>query len=138
MSWSNDDPITDIKMNKMTGNDQYLYEKSINAAWMHEGQEVTQGIKIWAGTGRFPLEPAKTSVLPVAFNGFFSAACNPIVTATPGRRNMNRLWVSVRGPGDSNWPTSAGCEVHGIMDPDTPDNYVFSINIPVHIIAVGW
>jgi len=137
VTWSSGDAITPQKMNAMVGNDQYLFNKAIDAKYNFEGVERSDGIKIWAANGRFERTGTTRSILQFDWSGFFSSGCNPIVNATVGRRDRNRLWVSVKGPGADNWPNSRGCEVHGIMDPDA--NYTFSqVFIPVHIIAIGF
>lgn len=122
----------------MSGNDQYLYERLVQSRHQFEGAVTTQGVKIWSSNGRFPLNTTKRSVLGVNWNGFFSPGCNPIVSATLGRRDRNRCYVSVKGPGSENWPNARGCEIHALMDPDTPSNYTFSIYMPIHIIAIGY
>lgn len=121
----------------MTTNDDYLFNKSIDAKYTFGGVERTSGIKIWANNARFEKTGTTRSILSVDWQGFFSSGCNPIVNVTVGRRDRNRLWVSVKGPGSSNWPTSRGCEIHGLMDPDA--NYTFSqVYIPLHIVAIGY
>lgn len=137
VTWSSGDAITPDKLNAMVGNDQYLFDKSIDAKHTFEGAERASGIKIWAGNGRFERTGTTRSVLNFNWDGFFSSGCNPIVNVTQGRRDRNRIWIAVSGPGADNWPNSRGCEVHGIMDPDA--NYTFSsVYIPVHVIAIGW
>ena len=137
ITWSDGDPITPERMNQHASNEQYLFNKSIDAKHVFDGVERTTGVKIWAGNGRFERTGTTRSVIDFNWDGFFSTGCQPIVNVTVGRRDRNRLWVSVKGIGASNWPDSRGCQVHGIMDPDA--NYTFSsIFLPIHVIAIGY
>lgn len=138
MTWSNGDAVSIERMNTMAENDQYLYERVIESKHVWDGAETTAGIKILAMNARFPSVNAKLATIPISWNGFFSPGCNPIVNLTVGRRQRNRLWVSVKGPSGENWPNSRGCEIHGVMDPDTHNEYTFGIPIAVHIMAIGY
>lgn len=120
----------------MASNDDYLYNHLIRAKHIFDGAEQTTGIKIWASNERFPITSTKRAALSVNWNGFFSAGCNPVVNVTVGRRDMNRLWTSVKGPGASNWPDAHGCEIHAVLDPDAP--YNLTNHMPIHILAVGY
>lgn len=137
-NWSAGDAITPERMNRMADNDQFLFESRIQSKYTFDSIERTSGIRIWASNGRFPISSTQRSILGIDWSGYFSPGCNPIVNVTLGRRDRNRCWVSVKGPGEENWPNSRGCEIHGIMDPDTASNYNFGIYMPLHILAVGW
>lgn len=138
LTWSKGDAVTIERLNQMAENDQFLFEQVVKSKYIFDDAERTSGIKIFARNERFPVTGTKLSQLSVSWDGFFSPDCNPIVNVMVGRMDRNRLWVSAKGPGGENWPNSRGCEIHGVMDPDTPSNYNFGIFIPVHIMAVGY
>ena len=124
----------------MAENDQFLFERVVRSKYaFSEGDDVfthTEGIRIYAMNHRFPYEADKIAVRHINWEGFFSPDCRPIVNVTVGRMDRNRLWISVRGPGEENWPNSRGCEIHGVMDPDAP--YTFERIMPIHIMAIGY
>lgn len=138
MTWSKGDAVTVEKLNQMVENEQYLFERVVQSKYTFDDAERTDGIKVFARNERFPITGTKLAQKAISWEGFFSPGCNPIVQVTVGRMDRNRLWTSVKGPSGENWPTSQGCEIHGIMDPDTHSNYNFSLYIPIHILAIGY
>ena len=134
--WSKGDPMDLTKLNQMSANDQYLFNKIVYGKHSFDGAEQTEGLKIWASNERFPITESKRAEVDVSWEGFFSPSCNPIVNVTVGRRTHNRLWISVKGPGNQTWPNSRGCQVHAVLDPEAP--YDLTIHMPIHIIAIGW
>lgn len=133
--------MTVQRLNQMSDNDQFLYDHVVQGKHIFDGSEYTSGqsnqtLKIWASNERFPMTGNKRAAINISWAGFFSNNCNPIVNVTVGRRDMNRLWVSVKGLGSNNWPDARGCQVQAVVDPDAP--YNLTQHMPVHIIAIGY
>lgn len=144
VSWNPGDDITTEKLNQHGENERWLKDAipEITFSTDASGADVfsVSGLKVYATNARLPIN--KTSVyshVDVEFPaGLFQG--NPIVIATPGKRDIDELDValSVRAIGTSgnagNWPRSDGVRVVGKMLPPATS---FKLTIAVHIIAIG-
>lgn len=136
VTWNSNDSGSTDKLQQMAENDEALYEMAVDTYYGGVFGPVESGIKIWAGSFRLPITGTDRSIIQVNFEGFFAPECRPVVNCTLGRRQTNRMWVSVKGPGAENWPVNNQCEIHAIVDPDA--DYKFAQNLPVHVIAIGY
>lgn len=81
-SW-NGQPITDAKLNQMVQNTQYIFERSPQIRYAANGVTRDTAVKILVGKTPIPPSAASNKILQqVNFGSYFTAGCQPIVTAT--------------------------------------------------------
>lgn len=82
MSW-NGEPITTDKLNQMCNNTQYLFDRSPRVRYSNSGVTRDNGVKIISGKSAYsPDNTRNYTYVNVYFGSFFSAGCNPAVTAS--------------------------------------------------------
>lgn len=143
VSWQAGDAVTEDKLQQMVANDDWLFEHTATLRYTAYGMQnpVTENLKIAAGSILFP--PNKTSdkmSRAVAFDGFFSQNCNPIVIVqaviTPG--TDPRVMTAVHGLRKRHLPNSQGFRVIVSHELTKNNSLHFGKDTYLHWIAFGY
>lgn len=127
VSW-NGEPITNLKLNQMANNTQYLFERAPRIRYSGAGLTRDTALKIISGKSPFPIKTNMDWVdTNIYFGSFFSAGCKPVVVATVETTGgWLRKYVSLRGFGGEIDHT--GFIAHVVTHESFAD----------HINSVGW
>lgn len=98
VSW-NGEPMSTLKLNQMSSNTQYLFERMPRIRYSVEGIVRDTAVKVISGKTAYPLDTTKNyTYLPVLFGSYFTAGCRPVVTASVEAGN-HRAKVVLIGTG---------------------------------------
>jgi hypothetical protein len=94
----NGEPLTTAKLNQLSNNIQFLFERGAKIRYKNEDANLTRdaSLKVLAGKTAYPIVSANYIYQPVYFGSYFSAGCKPVVTATveaPSGGHRNRVMV---------------------------------------------
>lgn len=100
VSWGNE-YISSDKLNIMTSNDQWLYERTPTVYYNAYGiKKKTGGMKIAAGIVIFPAnKKVSAATKNYYFGSFFAQGCRPVVTTGIATASGGRYHAIVRGHG---------------------------------------
>ncbi len=101
LTWNNDDPIDSQKLNTMTANTRYLFERAPKLYYKGYGVKRTSGIKIAAGTVPVPAKKTGIQAVNVYFGSFFTSGAKPIVVTgivAPEDRRISVTCNGISGP----------------------------------------
>lgn len=139
VSWGNE-YISSDKLNIMTSNDQYLYEKTPTVYYRAYGvYKKNGGMKILAGVLVFqPNKKVNSMSRDYHFGSFFSQGCMPIVTTGMSLTSGGAYHIVARGLGGRTIaPDYRGMNLRVISNSRTKDNSV-KYKSMVNFHAVGW
>lgn len=138
ISWGNE-YISSDKLNVMTSNDQYLFERTPTVYYNSYGvNKRTGGMKIAAGVVVIPSNRKKSAVSKnYNFGSFFAQGCKPIVTTGMSMNSGGRYHIVIKGFG-SMTPDHRGFRVNVIANEQTWKKTRINTRIYVNFIAVGY
>lgn len=146
VSWQAGESFDEGKLDNMTENDKFLYERLVPVNYTAYGLVRTEGLKILSGVIEMPPKNAQHTEVDVEFPpGYFTVGSRPVVTATFQSMHRRRSMVSIRGRGGNRNPDHSGFHVtvaHQLNSGqtlrfDNPDGDPNRI-VRVHFIAIGW
>lgn len=137
-SWGNE-YISSDKLNVMTSNDQYLFERTPTVYYNAYGvNKRTGGMKIAAGVVVIPANKKLSAATKnYHFGSFFSQGCKPIVATSMSMTKGGRYHVVVKGL-SSMTPDHRGMRIDVIANEHNWKNSRINTRIYVNFIAVGW
>jgi hypothetical protein len=146
IEWDDGDYITIEKLQSMVNNDNYLYRRVVK--WGFRGLETvpiedTTNLKILSGITSMGGEDKQTITADVSFGDFFSASCEPVVTASLATSDRIRVDVTLMGLDGTNRISRNGMRIwlaHQILPAvdGEPQTLGFAREQKVHWQAVGW
>lgn len=140
ISFGTGETLTDDKLNTLTSNTRYLYERSPRMYFNAYGVKKSSGVKIAAGIITIPSEKATTVHGTASFGSFFTTSCVPVVTVTVGSPYNGRAIASVFGiSGHDTVPDNRGfiCRIAMAEFQNASINYVVK-TMYIHYIAIGY
>lgn len=140
ISWGNE-YISSDKLNIMTSNDQYLFERTPTVYYRANGvHKKTGGMKVMAGVQVFAANKKKTSVSKdYQFGTFFSQGCKPVVATSLSMATPGRYHVGVYGLGRASLsPDHRGMNLHVISNSTQPKTMYIASKVAVNFIACGY
>jgi len=99
VSWEPNDILSADKLNRMTSNDQYLFDHMPRALYRAYGVRRDTGIKVAGGLCLIKASKRPTGTNTVNFGSFFSSRCDPIVTTGVVNSQQDRIFVAINGLG---------------------------------------
>lgn len=139
VSWSDDEDITDDKLNQMSSNMKYLNERIIPIKYSAYGLNKTDGLKIASGIINFPATTGRQMVKDVSFGTYFDRYCRPSIQATCAVTDQHRTFCTIQGQGVGNLrPGADGFRIVLNADPLTEQKIYFPSIVHVHWLAIGY
>ena len=115
MTWQPMELITDVKMDRMTQNEEFLSEYLMGTSYRGFGSTRDKGIKLACGLVSIGTSKGAEANKDVRFGNFFSSGCNPIVTTGLVSSHQHRIHLTIDGLGQLH-PDQRGFQVHVRMD----------------------
>lgn len=140
VQWGNE-YISSDKLNVMTANDQYLFERTPTVYYNANGvSKRTGGMKIASGV---LIVPANKKVSAVSkdyhFGSFFSQGCRPVVTTGMCMVSGGRYHITIAGlGGTSALPDHRGVRFRVIANDISPKNNKINHKVYISWTAVGY
>lgn len=137
ISWSPVELVSTSKLDAMVSNDNWLRDNMTRGLYTGHGVSRKEGVKLASGLALITARRDDHASRRVDFNGYFLAACRPVVTHGLVSGGQRKVWVSVDGIGKMH-PDSRGFQVHVVVYANNKKDRKIKRNMYVSWHAVGY
>jgi len=137
LSWEPNDVVSADKMNRMTSNDQYLFDHMPKALYRAYGTRRDTDIKIAGGLCLIRAGKRPEGTNNVNFGSFFSPRCDPIITTGVNNSEQHRIFVAIHGLGQAR-PDNRGFRVRVTVNAAHKKHQRIKRRFYVSWIALGY
>jgi hypothetical protein len=108
VNWGANEPLDTNKLNTMSSNSRYLFERAPRVYYASYGVRNDTGMKIAAGASVMPAVKNAGQYITVTFGSFFTPGCRPIVIPGVVSNNNWRIIVTTKNIASNNVPDYRG------------------------------